>query len=469
MVVNKWASWCGPCRFEFPFFQAVGGRARRRDRLPRRRTPTTRPTRPRPSSSELPLPYPSISDPDEEIGELFEGSLLPGDRLLRRRGRARLHPQGPYESERGPRPPRSTSLALRPSADNPAHGASRARCWLWLVLAAALALSLRRRPAPRTRRRCPRSSSAGRSTRRPRSGSARRSTTPPTTTRRWRSSGSTRPGGLDSSMREIVQDIIDAPMPVVVYVSPDGARAASAGAFITEAADVAAMAPQTNIGSASAVDVDRRATSAARSGVKIENDAAAFIRALAEAHGRDGALAERMVTEADNVTAEEALDASVIDLVAADEDELLAAARRLPGRGPEGADARHRPGWRSTSATCRSSTSSCSCSSTRRSPTCCCSSGLVGIAIEIFSPGLIIPGTLGRGLVPARRLRHRPAAGDRGRDRAAGDRDRADHRRGPSRRRTGSSASSGWSRSPPSGLLLFDTGSRASSRSRCRW
>ena len=61
------------------------------------------------------------------------------------------------------------------------------------------------------------------------------------------------PGGLENSMRAIVQDIIDAPMPVVVYVSPNGARAASAGAFITEAADVAAMAPQTNIGSASAI------------------------------------------------------------------------------------------------------------------------------------------------------------------------------------------------------------------------
>ena len=60
------------------------------------------------------------------------------------------------------------------------------------------------------------------------------------------------PGGLDDSMREIVKNIIAAPMPVVVYVSPDGARAASAGAFITESADVAAMAPQTNIGSASA-------------------------------------------------------------------------------------------------------------------------------------------------------------------------------------------------------------------------
>ena len=81
-------------------------------------------------------------------------------------------------------------------------------------------------------------------------------------------------------MREIVQDILDAPMPVVVYVSPNGARAASAGAFITEAADVAAMAPQTNIGSASAV-TSTGGDIGGTLGRKIENDAAAFIRALA--------------------------------------------------------------------------------------------------------------------------------------------------------------------------------------------
>src|SRR5215218_2432942 len=63
------------------------------------------------------------------------------------------------------------------------------------------------------------------------------------------------PGGLDSSTREMVQDIIDAPMPVIAYVSPDGARAASAGLFITEATDVAAMSPQTNIGSATPIEI----------------------------------------------------------------------------------------------------------------------------------------------------------------------------------------------------------------------
>ena len=143
------------------------------------------------------------------------------------------------------------------------------------------------------------------------------------------------PGGLESSMRAIVQDILDAPMPVVVYVSPNGARAASAGAFITEAGDVAAMAPQTNIGSASAIQSNGEDIGGTL-GVKIENDAAAFIRALAESHGRNGAVPERMVTEAENVTAQEALDAGAIDLIATDQDQLLTQLDGFRGPGPEG-------------------------------------------------------------------------------------------------------------------------------------
>jgi membrane-bound serine protease (ClpP class) len=130
------------------------------------------------------------------------------------------------------------------------------------------------------------------------------------------------PGGLDSSTREMVQDIIDAPMPVIVYVSPDGARAASAGLFITEAADVAAMAPQTNIGSATPISIGPGETNEVL-GRKIENDAAAYVRALAEAHGRNGDLATKMVTDAVNRTAEEAERAGLIDVIASSERELL--------------------------------------------------------------------------------------------------------------------------------------------------
>jgi membrane-bound serine protease (ClpP class) len=142
------------------------------------------------------------------------------------------------------------------------------------------------------------------------------------------------PGGLDSSMRDMVQDIIAAPMPVIAYVSPDGARAASAGLFVVEAADVAAMAPQTNIGAASPVtitggDVDDVL------GQKIENDAGAFVRALAEGHGRNGDLAERMVTDAVSVPASEAEAKGLIDVVAGSERELLDELNGFRVQGPK--------------------------------------------------------------------------------------------------------------------------------------
>jgi membrane-bound serine protease (ClpP class) len=201
------------------------------------------------------------------------------------------------------------------------------------------------------------------------------------------------PGGLESSMRAIVQDILEAPMPVAVYVSPNGARAGSAGAFITEAGDVAAMAPQTNIGSASAIQATGEDIGGTLE-VKIENDAAAFIRALAESHGRDGALPERMVTEAANFTAEEALDGGAIDAVVNSDEELLAELDGFRVVGPKA----------QTLATQGLEIDEREMSFQYQllqiivNPTIAyllLLVGLVGIAIEIFSPGLIIPGTLG--------------------------------------------------------------------------
>lgn len=201
------------------------------------------------------------------------------------------------------------------------------------------------------------------------------------------------PGGLDSSMREIVKDIIDAPMPVVVYVSPDGARAASAGAFITESADVAAMAPQTNIGSASAVtssggDIEGTL------GRKIENDASAFIRALAGAHGRNGELAETMVTDAANFTSDEALTEDLIDVVAADQTELLTKLDGFRVRGPK-AETLDTAGLQIDD---KDMPLQYELLELLVNPTVAyllLLAGLVGLAIEIFSPGLFIPGTLG--------------------------------------------------------------------------
>jgi membrane-bound serine protease (ClpP class) len=142
------------------------------------------------------------------------------------------------------------------------------------------------------------------------------------------------PGGLDSSMREIVQRIIAAPMPVVVYVFPNGARAASAGLFVTQAGDVAAMAPQTNIGSATPIRLGGGETDEVL-GRKVRNDAAAYVRALAEGHGRNADLAERMVRDAVNVTAARAERENLVDVIAPDERALL---ERLAGfrvQGPK--------------------------------------------------------------------------------------------------------------------------------------
>ncbi len=142
------------------------------------------------------------------------------------------------------------------------------------------------------------------------------------------------PGGLDESMREIVKDILAAPMPVVVYVYPNGARAGSAGVFITQAADVAAMAPETNIGSASPI-TSTGDDIGGTLGRKITNDASAYVRALATEHGRNPDLAERMVREATNVSAAEALDAGLIDLIAGDQAELLSELDGFEVKGPK--------------------------------------------------------------------------------------------------------------------------------------
>ena len=201
------------------------------------------------------------------------------------------------------------------------------------------------------------------------------------------------PGGLDTSMREIVRDVIAAPMPVVVYVSPDGARAASAGLFVTQAGDVAAMAPQTNIGSASPVEIGGSDIGEVL-GRKIENDAAAYVRALAEGHGRDGELAERMVTEAENVTAAEALEAGLIDLVAGSEAELLAELDGFDVEGPK-AGTLETTGLEVEQREMPLRYELLQILVNPNVAFLLLLLGLVGLAIELFSPGLILPGASG--------------------------------------------------------------------------
>ena len=139
------------------------------------------------------------------------------------------------------------------------------------------------------------------------------------------------PGGLSDSTQNIVQHILDSPVPVAVYVAPKGARGASAGFFILLSADVAAMAPATRTGAASpilavggyVIGIDETLRR------KIMNDTQAFLRSFTEKRGRNPALAETAVTEAKAFTAEESLKGNLIDLVADSPEELL---RKLNGR-----------------------------------------------------------------------------------------------------------------------------------------
>jgi membrane-bound serine protease (ClpP class) len=136
------------------------------------------------------------------------------------------------------------------------------------------------------------------------------------------------PGGLDTSMRAIVKDILASPVPVAAFVAPGGARAASAGTFILYASHVAAMAPATNLGAASPIALggssgkpkDENSSTPLR---KATNDAAAYIRGLAELRGRNADWGAKAVTEAASLPANEALKLKVVDLLADDVPQLL--------------------------------------------------------------------------------------------------------------------------------------------------
>jgi membrane-bound serine protease (ClpP class) len=129
------------------------------------------------------------------------------------------------------------------------------------------------------------------------------------------------PGGLDTSMRLIVKEIVGSEVPVVVFVSPSGARAASAGVFITLAAHIAAMAPGTNIGAAHPVGLGEKMDKTIAE--KATNDAAAYIKSLAERRGRNAGWAEKAVRESISATETEALKEHVVDLVSKDLTTLL--------------------------------------------------------------------------------------------------------------------------------------------------
>jgi len=206
------------------------------------------------------------------------------------------------------------------------------------------------------------------------------------------------PGGLDTAMRDIVQDIVNAKLPVVVYVSPSGARAASAGVFITMAAHVAVMAPSTAIGAASPVSLGPEGEEQMSETMKekVLNDAAAYIRSIAEFHGRNVEWAEKAVREAVSATEQEALELNVIDMVTPDLDSLIS---ELDGR-----EVTLLNGSVVTINTGNATTSGINMSpiedflyaiSDPNIAFLLLSLATLGIFIEITNPGLIFPGIVG--------------------------------------------------------------------------
>jgi membrane-bound serine protease (ClpP class) len=200
------------------------------------------------------------------------------------------------------------------------------------------------------------------------------------------------PGGLEESMRKIVQRELSLKIPVIVYVSPDGARAASAGVWISQAADLLAMAPQTNIGSSTPINGNgQNIESDLRR--KVVNDAAASLRALAKSHGRNAAWADRAVRKASNLDADEALRMNVIDVIAPSLPALL---RKVDGRV---AVPRHLT-LHTANATIDDVHQGffTRLLSTLIDPNVVgllFLAGLAGLGFELFHPGVVIPGAFG--------------------------------------------------------------------------
>jgi membrane-bound serine protease (ClpP class) len=218
------------------------------------------------------------------------------------------------------------------------------------------------------------------------------------------------PGGLDGSMRKIIRAILASPVPVATFVAPGGARAASAGTYITYASAVAAMAPGTNIGAATPVQIgagglfggsqkkDEKNSSAQPADThtrKIVNDATAYIRSLAELNKRNVDWAEKAVRSADSLSAEAALQLKVIDVVASDVPDLL---RKIDGRSvivagkPEQLQTTGlrvvtiAPGWR---------TEFLGIITNPNVAFILMLIGIYGIIFEFTTPGTMVPGTIG--------------------------------------------------------------------------
>ncbi len=202
------------------------------------------------------------------------------------------------------------------------------------------------------------------------------------------------PGGLDTSMRLMIKDITGSPIPVIVFVAPSGGRAASAGVFITMAAHVAAMAPGTNIGAAHPVAMGGGEMDSTMK-EKVENDAVAYIKSIAEQHGRNMSWAEDAVRKSVSVTEQEALKLNVIDMIAEDIPTLL---KHLQGRKvtvPSGSIT-----FSGETATLHEFPMGTRLEllkilSDPNIAYLLMSIGTIGIMAELYSPGAILPGIIG--------------------------------------------------------------------------
>jgi membrane-bound serine protease (ClpP class) len=200
------------------------------------------------------------------------------------------------------------------------------------------------------------------------------------------------PGGLSSSMESIYKKELASKVPVIVYVAPKGAAAASAGVFVAEAADVLAMAPDTNIGSSTPIDQSggNLGSDLRR---KVINHFAAKLRTLAENHGRNGDWAEQAVRKASNLTERQALKQNVIDVVAPSLPALL---RQIDGRVTVPNHYRlHTAGASITYVKPGFFTRLLNTLIDPNLITLLFLAGLAGIGYEIFHPGVVLPGALG--------------------------------------------------------------------------
>lgn len=211
------------------------------------------------------------------------------------------------------------------------------------------------------------------------------------------------PGGLDGSMREIIRAILSSPVPVAAFVAPSGARAASAGTYITYASAIAAMAPGTNIGAATPVQIGGGKDEKQKAGNstadtetrKIVNDATAYIRSLAELHKRNVEWAEKAVRTAESISASEALKLNVIDVIAGNVPDLL---RKIDGRTVVVAGAPvqlHTAGLRVVARAHGWRTDFLSIITDPNIAFILMLVGIYGLVFEFVAPGTMVPGTIG--------------------------------------------------------------------------